>query len=154
MKQKIKLPSNCQHLDLTDDEKVIANLLLNIAFLDYKQSEKAQMRDWMKTEYYFVADDLGRIMNTEKLCGTTILRNAFRIGRLNEHTIAVSFQKAVSKTYGSPDFYYDTITTTKALKMHSYLMGRFSYPEGIINKDSYMYTSIPLKINAYAISEI
>jgi hypothetical protein len=149
---KIKLPIEVQHLDLDDHEKVIANLLLNVFYIDSKYSDgKAQKREWMKTEYYFYSGDLGRIMNTERLCGRSPLRSVFRIGRINEFTITCAPIKASHKSFGTPQFYIDEITDVKAIKNHSYLMGRFSYPEGIISKEKgQMLTAHPISSNKYA----
>ena len=152
MEIKIKLPSTCQHLDLSDAEKVIANLMLNIAYIESRFVEgKEAKRQWMKTEYYFYNSDLGRIMNTQKLCGNSPLNEAFRIGLLNEFTIAIMFKKPIAKFGGTPDFYHDTIKDIKSIKNHAYLMGRFSYPEGIVSKeDAKMLADHPIKTNAYA----
>jgi hypothetical protein len=151
MKQKIKMPANCQGLELDDMEKVVANLILNIAFIDNKYAERESKRDWMNTEYYFYHHDLARLVHTQRLCGSSKLRKAFYIGMLNDKTISIRFYKPMVKVYGTPDFYDDVITDEKAILMHHYLMGRFSYPEGIIAKgEGQIITEHPIPNNKYA----
>lgn len=153
---KIKIPSNLTNVKLTDAEKVIANLILNIAFLDCKDATGKQKYDWMNTEYYFYKKDLGRIMNTEKLCGSTNLKEGFRIGKVNSLTVSIKFIHAECKKYGTPDYIEVDLKEPKAVNLHYYLMGRFSYPDGIIDNENkaYLFTSDPLKLNAYATSNI
>ena len=152
---KLKLPTTCQGFELDDREKVIANLMLNIAYIDYKQTDERAYTGWKDTEYYFYKKDLGRIMNTESLTSSySTLREIFYIGQLNEFTISMRFIKAENKYGGSPDFYFDELTEEKYIRLHYYLMGRLSYPEGVIEEDGQINISHPIRKNAYANDEI
>ena len=140
---KLKLPEGCRDLNLTDKEKVLANLMQLIVWNDKHDN-------WDKTEYFFSRTDIGKIVRTQGLYKST-LSEVFKIGRYNDLTMSLKFIKPIKNSLGWPAYYEDEITDISAIKLHMYILGRFSYPKDIMSEFKGLLDKEEPTKNTYAI---
>lgn len=138
---KLKMPSNCKGLNLTDKEKVFANLMLQIVWADGS-------RDWPTTEYRFYKRDVGKLIAAQSY-RTTNLKDAFVFGDLNDATTSVRFINPSKNSLHTCNHYEDTISELIAIKLHMFILGRFMDPRNIFNEETGLYTGWHYSANPY-----
>ena len=139
---RLKLPATCQGVELTDLEKVVANLLQLIAYED-------RTEDWHRTEYYFNRADIGKLVNTTPITKSN-LTEVFYIGKLNEHTLSFRFLNPQKNGLGHPAYYEDSISDHRAVMLHMFILGRFSNPSNLFS-EAKLHTKEQTRANTYAV---